>query len=406
MAPLHPHHAREIVLGLSTPLATETIPLEDAQGRILAAPIHADRDLPPTDRAAMDGYACRAVDAAEGLWLTIVGTVPAGSPSQVEVREGQAVRIFTGAVVPVGADCVVMQELCERAGATVRVKSAPAFGQHILRQGEDARHGDALLAIGTPLDAAQLAVCAMVGASTVEVRQRPTVAVLGTGSELRGAGDVVAAHELRSSNPLALAAMLRDLSSAVVTIQTPVADDLTTLVATLDQLLSTNDLVVTTGGASVGDHDLLPAAIQELGLQLHFDRLQMKPGKPVHCATRSGSMLLALPGSPLAALTACRLLAVAACRTLQGIPDAQGPTIDARLDAWVQNKPGRVRYVPVALRSDPNTSYVWASPVVTHSVADLVAAGRADGALEIPAEFGDLPKETVLPCLLWRRWPR
>ncbi|HYE79412.1 MAG TPA: molybdopterin-binding protein, partial [bacterium] len=178
------------------------------------------------------------------------------------------------------------------------------------------------------------------------------------------------------------------------------------IAAAVDAALGAHDLVVTTGGASVGDFDHLPRTMQHLGLEIHFDRLQMKPGKPVHCAMRGPAMLLALPGSPLAAFTAARLLAVAACRTLLGHPEPAGPWLTARLTLPLPHKPGRTRYVPVTLASDPDTGTARAHPVLTHSVSDMVAAGRADGMLEVPAEWPDVPGGAVLPCLLWRRWPR
>ncbi|HYE78315.1 MAG TPA: molybdopterin molybdenumtransferase MoeA, partial [bacterium] len=215
---LHPHQARALVGDLLTPLPPETVPLEDAHHRLLAAPIYADRDLPPTDRAAMDGYACRAADTASPHPLIVTGTVAAGAPAPTAVTPGEAIRIFTGAVVPRGADCVVMQEAVDAVDNQIRVRVPAAVGQHILKRGEDARAGDELLGPGTILDAAQLAVCAAVGATAVAVRRRPRVAVFATGSELKHAADPVAPHEIRSSNTLALAALLRDLGQAEVAV--------------------------------------------------------------------------------------------------------------------------------------------------------------------------------------------
>lgn len=402
---LTPAQALQLLFALATPLPQESIGLVQGRGRILATPILADRDLPACDRSAMDGYACLASDTTAGSPLTCLGVLSAGDASRFTVTPGSCVRVFTGAPIPEGADCVVMQEVSiAEEGGLIRIAKAHQSGQHILHRGEDALAGAMLLETGTILGPAQLSVCAAVGANTLEVIRLPQVTIVPTGSELLPVEAAVESHSLRESNSHGVRAMVELLSPAQVRVASPAIDDLATLSAALEAAMQGADVVVTVGGASVGAKDFIQQAVVQLGGTVHADKMLMKPGKPVIVATIGNTLVLGLPGSPLACLTTARVLLLPLLRFLAGYIDPLGPRISACLSEATSHKPGRPRFALVSLAVD-GSAQIQATPISTASVADLVAAGRADGLLEIEASGELLGPGTVWPCWLLGTWP-
>ena len=294
------------LLDAAVPVAgTERLPAQDALGRILAAPVVAGVDVPPLDNAAMDGYALRTADWAEGRRLKVVQRIAAGTVGQA-LRPGEAARIFTGAPVPPGADAVVMQEACEALGDEVLVSRAPHPGENIRRAGEDMAVGQTVLQVGDRLTPARLGVAASAGVTQLEVYRRLRAAVFFTGDELVRPGQPLAPGRIYNSNRATLTALLRGLGCEVLDLG-DVADDLAATVATLEAASRQADVVITSGGVSVGEEDHVKAAVERLG-RIELWRVAMKPGKPLVYGQVGEADFLGLPGNPVSAFVVFCLL--------------------------------------------------------------------------------------------------
>ena len=310
------------------PLPAEDVLLTEAYGRVLAAGVRARRDQPATDISMMDGYALRAADS--GSPLRVAGEIAAGdAPWDRPLKPREAARIFTGAPLPPGADCVVMQEHCVRQGDEVRVQQPPKAGQHIRRRGEELTAGAEALGAGRVLDAADLALAAACGVSAVRAHRRPRVAVLGTGSELVPLGKDPGPGQIVETNSLTLAALCRDAGADVLRLG--IAPDAVESIA--ERLRDAPaDILLTTGGASVGDHDHAQDALERLGGDLIFHTVAIRPGKPVLFGTASGGRLVfGVPGNPAAATLGFELFVRLAIRLLSGDPHPDRPRARARL---------------------------------------------------------------------------
>ena len=268
-----------ILVGVA-PLAPETVPLAAAGGRVLAAPVRATLTQPPFDASAMDGYAVRAADVAKlPATLAVIGEAAAGSGFRGRLGSGEAVRIFTGAPVPDGADAIVIQENTKRDGATVRVVDGKPDPEHVRPRGGDFAEGQELLATGRVRDARAITLAAAMGHATLSVRRRPVVAILSTGDELVQPGERPGPDQIVASNSFGLAAMVAGYGGAPRVL--PVARDTkASLTACLDQAAGA-DILVTTGGASVGDHDIVAPVLRERGMDLDFWKIAIRPGKPL-----------------------------------------------------------------------------------------------------------------------------
>ena len=394
-----PDAALGIILEHVRPLKPVRVPLAEALGCFLAEDVRADRDLPPADRSSRDGYALRHEDI--GRPLIVIAEVVAGSPARPRVAPGTCVRILTGANVPVGADTVAMQEDTEESNGMATVRSAEARGANILRRGEDAAKGTILLARGTRMGAAEVGVCAAVGKAFVKVHARPRVTVLCTGSELRGISDPVRPHEIRNSNGPALCAALQQWGyPGARYIQ--VADRRSALVAALRRAVKRHDVVLFTGGVSVGSYDYVREAVEEAGAKVRFHGVSMKPGKPTLYATLpSGRHVFGLPGNPLSSLTAFHEFALPALRKLAGRPaEACRPAWPLPLAEAIAAESRKLRCVLARLVADPGG--LSAAPVHSASSADLVAAARADGVVLLPPDRAHYPAGEVVMFRPWR----
>lgn len=304
-------------------VSAETVALGAAAGRVLAAPVVAGHDQPPFHASAMDGYAMRADDVAEGVWLKVIGMSQAGAGFAGAVGAGEVVRIFTGAPLPEGADTVIMQEEAERNGDLVRFTSPARLGHSVRPRGYDFSNGQTILEAGTRLGALQLAVAAAANAGVVEVARRPSVALLATGDELVLPGSVLGPDQIVASNSVGLSAMLAPFAGAVTDFGIA-RDNRTELDATLDAIFASEpDVVVTTGGASVGEHDLVQAALLDHGVTLDFWRINMRPGKPLMFGARGKTLVFGLPGNPVSAMVTAELFIKPALRRWLGLADAE-----------------------------------------------------------------------------------
>lgn len=400
-----PQEALELVLRRAVPLGEVSRRLPEALGHCLAQDVRADRPMPPADRSAMDGYAVRSLDLREPpRKLRLVGEVAAGAPPDAVVEPGACVRVLTGANVPSGADAVVMREQTDEKDSTVTFAGPVQPGANILRQGEDAKEGELLLAAGTTLGPLQLGVCAAVGKAELRVHRRPRVAVLCTGQELRDVAAPVLPHELRDSNGPALWAALRSRGFAHVTRATA-PDDPEEITTRLAELAGEHDAILLTGGVSVGKYDFVAEAVENLGAVCRFHGVAMKPGKPLLYATLPGNRhVFGLPGTPLSAMTCFHEFALPALRRMCGVERRKcRPCLRVPLASGLASKGGRTRFVLARLAWGEDGPR--AEPVGSHSSSDLVAAGRADGTIAVPADVRHVEAGGLVEFHPWEPLP-
>ncbi|UXX84258.1 molybdopterin molybdotransferase MoeA [Roseovarius pelagicus] len=366
---------------------TEILPLHLAMGRVLSAPVHVQTDLPRFDCAAMDGYAMRFDDASLGT-LPLCGVAAAGQAPDT-LRPGTVMRIFTGAPLPHGADTVVMQENTETAAKDIVLARKPVKGSHIRRRGEDQRTGGLLIEARHRLDALSIGNCASAGVGRVQVLCRPKVSILVTGDELTAPGTRLTEAAIWDVNgPMIQAALTAAGCDVVDLIRLP--DDPDLLCAALFKLARRNDMIVTSGGASVGDRDHLSGALKNLGAQVHVSGIAVKPGKPTTVASISGTPLLALPGNPLAAFTMWQVFGRAMTARLSGARSEQAVCRHIRITQSLRHTPGRCEFRParIAGYGPDGIEYATCSNA-THS-ARLSQALTADGFVLLPAECDGL----------------
>ncbi len=377
--------AREIVLGAVRPLGEETVEIPDALDRILARDVDAAGDVPPFACSAMDGYAVHA--GAAPRRLTIVGEARAGAPSDRELRPGEAIRVSTGAAVPPGADAVIRQEDTERDGDAVTIAVATSVGENIRGAGEDLRAGTTVLSAGTVLGSAELGAVVAAGAGSVDVTRRPRVAVLCTGDELRAPGEPLGPGEIHNSNaPMLRALAQRAGAYAMEAVRLP--DSPVETEEGLTQALEHADVVVISGGVSVGPHDHVKPALAALGVQARFWRVALQPGKPTWFGERDGTLVFGLPGNPVSAVVTFTLFVSPAIAALLGSRPAHPLLPEAHLAAPVRRNPDREQALRVRLeRRDGTTVAIPNGAQGSHMLSSLLGA---DALAFIPAGDGEL----------------
>lgn len=309
--------ALDRVLNGVTPSGIETVPLLQARHRTLAAPLTALLTQPPFDVSAMDGYAVRSADVAQvPARLTLMGESAAGRRFDGNVAAGQCVRIFTGAAMPAGADAVVIQEDTDRDGGIVIAKESSPPHRHVRDRGLDFREGQTLLDPGRVLDARALTLAAAMGHAYLPCHRRPRVAILATGDELVMPGETPGPDSIMCSNTFGLAAMVEAAGGEAISLG--IARDTQAALAGKIAMAGDADILVTTGGASVGDHDLVAPALQAAGMTLDFWKIAMRPGKPLMFGLRGTQRVLGLPGNPVSSLICGRLFLVPLIRAMLG----------------------------------------------------------------------------------------
>ncbi|RXH12860.1 molybdopterin molybdotransferase MoeA [Bradyrhizobium guangzhouense] len=388
------------VLAGVEPLAEEMIALDQAFHRVLARDVAARRTQPPQDMSAMDGYAVRAADAAKvGAQLTVIGEVAAGRPFAGTVGAGEAVRIFTGGVVPAGADAVVIQEDTVADGKHITIKEAAVTGRHIRPAGIDFREGEVLLHKGVRLTERDLALAAGMNHPQLAVRRRPKVAILATGDELVMPGSTPGHGQIVYSNGYALHALAR--SEGADTIDLGVAAD--TLAATTSGIRrareSGADILITTGGASVGDHDLVQRALTDEGISMAFWKIAMRPGKPMMNGQLGPMRVIGLPGNPVSSYVCGFLFLVPLIRALSGRQVIHHRRERAVLGRDVGANDQREDYLRARLQTRDDGTLL-ALPV-NHQDSSLLANLAAAQALLVRPPFA--PKaEAGTPCEVLR----
>ena len=341
--------ARARILGGLVPLPAERVALSAALGRTLAVPLAALRTQPPWDCSAMDGYAVRAADAVAGARLAVVGESAAGKGFRGVVGVGEAARIFTGAPVPDGADSILLQEDADRDGDAIVAREAVVEGRHIRLAGLDFAQGETLLDAGRRLGARDLALAAALGHPSVEAARKPRVAILATGDELVAPGEPVGPDQIVASNSFAIAAVVKGEGGTPIDLG--VAPDRPEAIrAAIDSAFAQGaDILVTLGGASVGDHDLVRPALEAAGVSLDFWKIAMRPGKPMMAGRRGATLALGLPGNPVSAIVCSVLFLAPAIRRLSGRNDLEPVLLPARLGRDMPENDQREDYMRAKL---------------------------------------------------------
>lgn len=371
---LSPDEALRRVLDLVTPMAIESVPLHQASGRVLAAPVIASRNQPPFAASAMDGYAIRAEDAAIGAVLEVVGEAAAGGRYEAEVKPGESVRIFTGAPLPEGADTVVIQEDVDREGDQITFREVPAKGAHIRPAGIDFQVGSRIAA-PRRLIPNEIALSASMNAPFLEVYRKPLVAIIATGDELVPPGGNPGPNQIISSNNYGLAAML-EACGAEARIDPIAGDTKEALVAALDRAADA-DLIVTLGGASVGDHDLVRQVFGDEGMDLSFYRVAMRPGKPLMAGRVRGKPMVGLPGNPVSSMVLAHLLLRPMMDAFQGLEAGPAPRVRARLGSALKANGPREHYIRARLEENLEGNIAFPYPNQDSSLLSILASANA-----------------------------
>jgi molybdopterin molybdotransferase len=376
--------AQRLIVERARPLPAESVSLEEAAGRVLAEPARAVVDLPPFPSSAMDGYAVRAADTPGRLRVT--ARIAAGKPATRALTQGEAMGIATGGVVPEGADAVIPIEYVAEYDNEVEIGSEIASGAHVRPRGGDIGGGEVVAEAGSVLTPARLGALAAAGIPEVRCTRRPRAAVLATGTELRRPGEELAAGEIYEANGLILSAQLAAAGAAAERIPA-VGDDVAALRAALEDALQA-DVVVTSGGVSVGPHDLVRRVEAELGVEEVFWRVAVKPGKPIAFGTRQGTLVFGLPGNPVSALVGFELFVKPAVRVLQGVPEPLPRFERGRLVGPRRRNPERDELARARLRwSDEGALLEPLGGQESHMIA---RSAGADALLLVPRGDGTL----------------
>jgi molybdopterin molybdotransferase len=366
----HPEAVR-LVLENTHRLPAEDVSLVEAQGLALAEDVRARFDSPPFDNSAVDGYAVRSADAEAGRTFTVVDEAPAGHPAAKSVGEGEAIKIFTGGVIPEGADAVIMVENTSGWGEEFELKKAATVGQNVRGSGEDVREGDVILRAGTEVGAPEIALAATQGYGTLPVYRRPEVVVLSTGTELVEPGERdLSPGEIYDSNSYAVMAQALEVGARARRVGAA-SDDAGTIRDAVAEALRTADVVVTSGGVSVGEKDLVKGTMIELGVEQVFWGVKFKPGKPLFFGVRDGASVFGLPGNPVSAMVCFELFVRPALERMMGREDMGRPRIQVYFEEDVKNNFGRMHAMRVSLEK---TEKGWLARSVGAQGSGLVSS--------------------------------
>ena len=396
---IEPQEALRIVLEKSPRLEAVEVPLPEADGAVLDESVASDSDLPPFDKSAMDGYAVRSADLARlPVELRVAEELPAGTAPTRPIQGGSCAKIMTGAPVPAGADRVVKVEDTEALpdGRIRILRTDP--GRNICARGEDVRKGETVLEVGRVLRPPEIGLLASVGRERVRIVRRPTVAVLATGDELVSVSTVPGPGRIRDANSWSLLACCRraGVGAESLGVARDTEADLREKIARgLER-----DVLLVSGGVSVGEWDLVPKVLRDLGVTIHFATVRMKPGKPTLFATHGRGLVFGLPGNPVSTIVGFHLFVLPALRRMMGWADPAPPTVAATLAGETRVRGNRKAFVPAVLRREGKT---WAAEVIeTRGSADLVGFSRADALVVL--EPGTHPAGTRVEAFPLGTW--
>ena len=390
--------ALRTVLDQIAPLEPEIVPLDQAHQRILAEDVRADIDLPPFDRARMDGYALRAADIANApRTLHLIGEVAAGALFQRRVNPGEAVKIFTGAPVPDGADAVQKVEVTRANGQTVEILESVRSGQFITPRASEVSAGDVVAEAGREIGAAELAVLASFGYSSVKVGRRPRIAIMSTGSELVDVNIKPTAAQIRNSNSYTLAAYA-ERAGGVVEIFSTVEDTAEATRNALIEASDNRDIVITSGGVSMGDYDLVKAALKEIDAEIYFDRVTIRPGKPTVFARRNKTYFFGLPGNPVSTSVTFNVFVHPAVRRMQGAASPTHRIVSAQLLRALKDSSNRRSYLPGRVFIEEGRAMV--ESLKWGGSSDLVAFMRANALIVVGEDVHEIAEGELVEVML------
>ncbi len=373
------------VLERAQRLPIERVELAQCLGRVLAQDVATDMDFPPFDKACMDGFACRKEDLSS--WLNIVETIPAGVVPTQPIRPGQAARIMTGAMVPEGADMVFMVEYSEVVGERVRFTAQETM-PNIAWRGEDLSTGDLVLPAGTRLEARHLAVLASVGTSCPQVYARPRIGVIATGDELVEPGMVPAMGQIRNSNSGQLMAQA-SRAGGLATYYGIARDEEAAIESVLLRALAENEVVLLSGGVSMGDFDLVPAVMKRCGVSIQFDQVAVKPGKPVTFGTTDRAVVFGMPGNPVSTYVIFEIFVRPYLRACMG-EETVAPEVVVQLASPIhRRRTERLEFLPVAINDAGKVM-----PVRYHGSAHFFGLSVAHGLVRMPVGVARLEAGT------------
>ena len=393
----------------------ERISLLEADGRVLAQAVICDRDLPSFDRATRDGYAIRSADLTSSpAALLCVGSIRAGEWHSGELHAGECIEIMTGAPVPAGADAVVMVEHTHREDARVIFARGASSGENIVATGSEAKRGDTLVSPGVRLDYSHIAACAAVGAATISVYRKPRVAILSTGDEIVPIEAHPGRAQIRNSNAFSLAAQVERAGASPVLL--PITPDEAAPLRELLRQGQQHDLLLITGGVSMGKHDLVESALTELGAEFYFTGAKIQPGKPIvfgsvsggstggrsaDTESASGLYFFGLPGNPVSTMVTFELFARPLIEALAGEAPQPLRTSAARLTTPVRAKPGLTRFLPAQLTPANSTHSASAvTPTAWQGSGDIVSIARSNCWLIVPPDHPELAAGELVSILL------
>jgi molybdopterin molybdotransferase len=377
---------------------TVTLEIADALGYVLAEEIRCDRDYPPFHRSTRDGYAVQASEASEGGRLRCVGEIKAGDTVSEALESGTCIQIMTGAAVPPSADAVVMIEFTRRSGDSITFERPTPAGQNIVRKGSEAHAGDVALQPGTRLGFAELAVAAQVGASRVRCQKKPRVAILSTGDEVVAISETPGPFHIRNSNTVSLTAQVRLAGGEPVPLAN--ARDRVEELSAKVELGLREDILVLSGGVSMGKYDLVESVLKSMGAEFFFDAIAIRPGKPAVFGCCGKTLIFGLPGNPVSTMVTFQLLVIAAMDVLSGMEARPLPLVEATLAENLREKAGLTHFLPARLdwsRSTPQVGVLW-----WQGSGDVSALNRANCFVVVPSDRPDIAageRVSVLPRL-------
>lgn len=387
--------ATQIVITKTAQLSAEEIAIDVSRGRILAQDIVADTDLPPFDRAQMDGFAVRAADVANApAALRIVGESAAGAGWHHEMKGGEAVRIMTGAPVPTGADAVQQVELTRENDSQVEILKPVELGRSIVRRASEIKSGETVLRAGEEINAAMIAMLASFGYAKVKAGSRPKVAVMATGSELVDVNQRPGQDQIRDSNNYTIAAYA-GMSNAIVERLPLAGDDTEELKRQISRAAEHADVLITSGGVSMGVYDFTKAALKELGAEIFFERVALRPGKPTVFARLGNTLVFGLPGNPVSVSVTFNLFVRTALRAMQGATQTTLPDDHAVLTRNLKGSIDRESYLPAVLRTDEKGTLL-VEPLKWGGSSDFVSFARATALINVPAGAGTIESGTAV----------
>jgi molybdopterin molybdotransferase len=392
--------ARRIVIDQmqkrKAPRATADIGVWDALGYVLAQEIRADRDHPPFDRSTRDGYAVRAAEAKPGDTLRCSGEIKAGDTVTSPLEANTCVQIMTGAAVPAGADAVVMIEHTQRNGDQVRFEREARSGQNIVPRGSEAKAGERLLAAGTRLGFAELALAAQVGAAQLRCASKPRVAILSTGDEIVAVDESPGPFQIRNSNSVSLAAQVR-LARGEPVLLGNAADRVEVLREKIERGLR-EDVLVLSGGVSMGKYDLVETVLKEMGAEFYFDAVAIRPGRPAVFGRCGEALVFGLPGNPVSTMVTFALFVAPALDLLAGAEARPLPLLQARLTSELTEKTGLTHFLPARVEWSGAAPEVTALP--WQGSGDIAALARANCFVVVPADRDKIAAAEMVSVLL------